>query len=229
MYKMSIEDPAGFWSEIAAQFYWKCTWDPSVYSGNLDVRKGNVNIKWFEGGITNICYNCLDRHIESGNGDKIVICWEGNEPGADASLTYTQLLQRDQTPPVSTGQPAGGTLAQYRFGWKQTLLAVGLLAISGAGTSLVFMNAVVPRLKSWIRKVRSEKEEDLLKKTNKETSLTAADVARASQDMLIFTDGGYLLPYLMDTEHVTTFVADIFESMQSTHVVDLIVHMASVQ
>ncbi|KAL8148696.1 hypothetical protein AgCh_005888 [Apium graveolens] len=66
----------------------------SVYSGNLDVRKGNVNIKWFEGGITNICYSCLDRHIESGNGDKIAIYWEGNEPGADASLTYTQLLQR---------------------------------------------------------------------------------------------------------------------------------------
>lgn len=50
--------------------------------------------QWFEGGITNICYNCLDRHIESGNGDKIAIYWEGNEPGADASLTYTQLLQR---------------------------------------------------------------------------------------------------------------------------------------
>ncbi|KAK1369809.1 Acetate--CoA ligase [Heracleum sosnowskyi] len=94
MYKRSVEDPAGFWSDIAAQFYWKCRWDPSVYSGNLDVRKGNVNIKWFEGGITNICYNCLDRNIESGNGDKIAIYWEGNEPGADASLTYTQLLQR---------------------------------------------------------------------------------------------------------------------------------------
>ncbi|KAL8098303.1 hypothetical protein AgCh_031172 [Apium graveolens] len=70
---------------------------------------------------------------------------------------------KDQTPPVSTGQPAGvinfakdqalqpaadtpistvsnaGTLAQYRFGWKQALLDVGLLAISGAGTTLVFM------------------------------------------------------------------------------------------
>ncbi|KAK1390973.1 hypothetical protein POM88_019151 [Heracleum sosnowskyi] len=43
MYKRSVEDPSGFWSDIAAQFYWKCRWDPSVYSGNLDVRKGNVN------------------------------------------------------------------------------------------------------------------------------------------------------------------------------------------
>nr|XP_017230015.1 PREDICTED: acetyl-coenzyme A synthetase, chloroplastic/glyoxysomal-like [Daucus carota subsp. sativus] len=94
MYKRSVEDPAGFWSDIAAQFYWKSRWDPAVCSGNLDVRKGNVNIKWFEGGITNICYNCLDKNIELGNGDKIAIYWEGNEPGADASLTYTQLLQR---------------------------------------------------------------------------------------------------------------------------------------
>lgn len=44
--------------------------------------------------MTNICYNCLDRNIESGNGDKIAIYWEGNEPGLDSSLTYNQLLAR---------------------------------------------------------------------------------------------------------------------------------------
>lgn len=44
--------------------------------------------------MTNICYNCLDRNIESGNGDKIAIYWEGNEPGIDSSLTYNQLLAR---------------------------------------------------------------------------------------------------------------------------------------
>ncbi|KAL8128079.1 hypothetical protein AgCh_014870 [Apium graveolens] len=292
MYKMSIEDPAGFWSEIAAQFYWKCTWDPSVYSGNLDVRKGNVNIKCFEGGITNICYNCLDRNIESENGDKIAIYWEGNEPGADASLTYTQLLQRVcqlANYLKDIGVKKGDAVLIYlpmlmelpiamlacaRIGAVHSVVFAGFSAESvaqrisdckpkvlitcnvvmqgsklirvkqivdaaltesskngfslGAETALVFMNAVVPRLKSWIHKVRSEKEEDLLTKTNKETSLAATDVARASQDMLIFTDGGYLLPYMMDTEHVTTFIADIFESMQSTHVVDLIVHMAYV-
>lgn len=45
MYKKSIEDPAGFWSEIATQFYWKRKWDPEVFSENLDVRKGNVKIE----------------------------------------------------------------------------------------------------------------------------------------------------------------------------------------
>ncbi|OWM80532.1 acetyl-coenzyme A synthetase, chloroplastic/glyoxysomal-like isoform X2 [Punica granatum] len=94
MYKRSIEDPAGFWSDIASQFYWKEKWGKQVYSENLDVRKGDIKIEWFKGGITNICYNCLDRNVETGNGDKIAIYWEGNEPGSDGSLTYSQLLQK---------------------------------------------------------------------------------------------------------------------------------------
>lgn len=94
MYKRSIEDPAGFWSEIAAQFYWKKRWSPDVYSENIDVRKGPVKIEWFKGGITNICYNALDRNIEAGNGDKVALYWEGNEPGQDGQLTYAQLLDQ---------------------------------------------------------------------------------------------------------------------------------------
>ncbi|KAL1820292.1 hypothetical protein ACET3Z_015161 [Daucus carota] len=94
MYKRSIEDPAGFWSDIASEFYWKKKWGHQVFEENLDVRKGAIKIKWFKGGVTNICYNCLDRIIESGDGDKVAIYWEGNEPGADGVLTYNQLLQR---------------------------------------------------------------------------------------------------------------------------------------
>ncbi|KAJ9540400.1 hypothetical protein OSB04_026906 [Centaurea solstitialis] len=94
MYKRSVEDPAGFWSEIASEFYWKKKWGDQVYSENLDIRKGKINIEWFKGGMTNICYNCLDKNIDSGNGEKIAIHWEGNEPGLDGSLTYNQLLDR---------------------------------------------------------------------------------------------------------------------------------------
>lgn len=50
--------------------------------------------QWFKGGITNISYNCLDRIVESGGGDKIALFWEANDPGSDASLTYKQLLSR---------------------------------------------------------------------------------------------------------------------------------------
>ncbi|PHT57123.1 Acetyl-coenzyme A synthetase, cytoplasmic [Capsicum baccatum] len=94
MYERSVQDPSRFWSDIASQFYWREKWGQQVYRENLDVRKGKIEIEWFKGGMTNICYNCLDRNIESGNGDKIAIYWEGNEPGIDSSLTYNQLLAR---------------------------------------------------------------------------------------------------------------------------------------
>lgn len=45
MYKRSIDDPAGFWSEIASEFHWKKKWDSEVYSENIDVSKGTVKIE----------------------------------------------------------------------------------------------------------------------------------------------------------------------------------------
>ncbi|WMV37110.1 hypothetical protein MTR67_030495 [Solanum verrucosum] len=94
MYGRSVEDPAGFWSDIASEFYWKQKWGQPVYTDNLDIRNGKIDIQWFKGGKTNICYNCLDRNIDTGNGDKVAILWEGNDLGRDATLTYTQLLAR---------------------------------------------------------------------------------------------------------------------------------------
>ncbi|XP_020106741.1 acetyl-coenzyme A synthetase, chloroplastic/glyoxysomal [Ananas comosus] len=94
MYKRSIDDPAGFWSEIASEFHWKKKWDSEVYSENIDVSKGTVMIEWFKGATTNVCYNAVDRNIEAGNGGKIAMYWEGNEPGQDGQLTYAQLLDK---------------------------------------------------------------------------------------------------------------------------------------
>ncbi|PAN38449.2 hypothetical protein GQ55_7G128000 [Panicum hallii var. hallii] len=95
MYQRSIDDPAGFWSEIAAEFYWKQRWNPDeVCSENLDVTKGPIKIEWFKGGKTNICYNAVDRNVESGNGNKVAMYWEGNEPSQDAKLTYSELLDK---------------------------------------------------------------------------------------------------------------------------------------
>ncbi|KAG6579092.1 Acetyl-coenzyme A synthetase, chloroplastic/glyoxysomal, partial [Cucurbita argyrosperma subsp. sororia] len=96
MYKKSIEEPSEFWSEIASsEFYWTKQWNHhQPFSHNLHISQGNINIQWFKGGITNICYNCIDRNIEGGLGDKIAMYWEGNEPAFDASLTYTHLLHQ---------------------------------------------------------------------------------------------------------------------------------------
>ncbi|UCE61229.1 MAG: acetate--CoA ligase [Phycisphaerales bacterium] len=86
MYKRSIEDPDGFWSEIAEGFYWDKKWD-KVREWDFEDK---ISIKYFIGGRTNITYNLLDRHLEK-RGDQTAIIWEGNEPGEDAKLTYREL------------------------------------------------------------------------------------------------------------------------------------------
>ena len=48
-------------------------------------------VKWFEGGQLNASYNCLDRHVEAGGGDKVAFHWEG-EPGDTRTITYSELL-----------------------------------------------------------------------------------------------------------------------------------------
>ncbi|KAM3386809.1 hypothetical protein ACQJBY_009994 [Aegilops geniculata] len=79
MYQRSIDNPAGFWSEIAETFYWKQKWSPE---------------EWFKGGKTNICHNAVDRYVEAGDGAKIAMYWEGNEPDQDGKLTYSELLDK---------------------------------------------------------------------------------------------------------------------------------------
>ena len=89
MYDRSIADPEGFWGEIAETFVWKEKW-----SKVLDYTfEGNVDVKWFVDGKTNLSVNCLDRHLEE-RGDKTAIIWEGNTPGVDSTLTYKELYEK---------------------------------------------------------------------------------------------------------------------------------------
>ena len=86
MYQRSIEDPEGFWGEIAGQFYWQKKW---TKFREYDF-KDQISIKYFIGAKTNIAYNALDRHLER-RGEQTAILWEGNDPGQDGKLTYRQL------------------------------------------------------------------------------------------------------------------------------------------
>ncbi len=85
MYDESINDPDGFWGKVAEDFTWFKKWD-KVRS--FDFVEGYI--KFFEGGKTNMAYNCLDRHLET-RGDQTVFLWEGNEPGEDKKITYKEL------------------------------------------------------------------------------------------------------------------------------------------
>lgn len=55
--------------------------------------KGSVSVEWFVGAQTNLAYNCLDRHIEAGHGDKVAFYFEGNDLGVQSQMTYSQLLK----------------------------------------------------------------------------------------------------------------------------------------
>jgi len=88
-YDHSIADPQAFWAEKAEAFHWFKKWN-NVCSYNYDMDQGPISVKWFEGGTTNIVYNCLDRHLED-RGDQTAIIWEGNEPGEDATFTYREV------------------------------------------------------------------------------------------------------------------------------------------
>jgi len=90
LYKESIENPESFWGKKAEELVtWNTKWS-SVYSG--DFSKGEVT--WFKGAKLNVSHNCIDRHIENGSGDKVAIIWEGNEPGENRKITYTELLEK---------------------------------------------------------------------------------------------------------------------------------------
>jgi acetyl-CoA synthetase len=90
LWQRSVDDPDGFWSEIASEYVeWFKKWD-SVEDYNFDVGAGPIYVKYFEGGKLNVSYNCLDKHLKT-RGDKIAIQWEGNDPGEDRAYTYKEL------------------------------------------------------------------------------------------------------------------------------------------
>jgi len=92
LYDRSLQDPEGFWADMAEDFVWFKKWD-KVMDYNFDRRNGKIFIEWFRGAKTNITVNCLDRHLEK-RGDQTAIIWEGNEPGEDGKLTYKELHER---------------------------------------------------------------------------------------------------------------------------------------
>ncbi len=85
LYDEAAEDDEGFWARQAEELlHWNTPWH-TILDWQLPYAK------WFEGGTLNVSYNCLDRHVEAGKGDKVAFHWEG-EPGDTRSITYSDLL-----------------------------------------------------------------------------------------------------------------------------------------
>jgi acetyl-CoA synthetase len=84
IYAEAAADPEAFWAGIAKQLHWFEPWTKVL---EWDAPWA----KWFVGGKINLSYNCLDRHVIAGHGEKIAFYWEG-EPGDTRTLTYSQML-----------------------------------------------------------------------------------------------------------------------------------------
>src|SRR5204862_5608194 len=87
MYARSIKDPNGFWAEQAKRIDWI---KPFSMVKNTTFGPGDVSIKWFEDGILNVAYNCVDRHLAK-RGDQVAIIWEGDDPARSKKITYREL------------------------------------------------------------------------------------------------------------------------------------------
>jgi acetyl-CoA synthetase len=89
MYAASVKDPVAFWGEQGKRIHW---FTPYTKVKNTSYDPHNVSIKWYEDGVTNVAYNCLDRHLAT-RGDQVAIIWEGDNPNEDKKITYRELYE----------------------------------------------------------------------------------------------------------------------------------------
>jgi len=90
MYARSIADNEGFWAEQAQRVDWI---KPFTKVKDVSFAKDDLHIRWYEDGTLNVCYNCVDRHLDA-KGDDVAIIWEGDDPERDLSITYSELHER---------------------------------------------------------------------------------------------------------------------------------------
>jgi acetyl-CoA synthetase len=86
IFDLAAKDPAAWWAEQARALHWFQEWDTVLDDSNPPF------FKWFEGGTLNASYNCLDRHVDAGLGDRVAFHWRGEE-GEEREVTYADLLR----------------------------------------------------------------------------------------------------------------------------------------
>ena len=134
LYDEAATDDEGFWARQAADLVsWDTEWD-TILEWEPPFSK------WFVGGQLNVSYNCLDRHVEAGRGDKVAIHWEG-EPGDTRTVTYAELLaevQRFANVLISLGVGVGDRVNIYLPMIPEAAVAMLACARIGAAHSVVF-------------------------------------------------------------------------------------------
>ncbi|GIF05287.1 acetate--CoA ligase [Actinoplanes siamensis] len=133
-YEDAASDRLAYWARQAERLTWAKPWDQVLDWSNPPFAK------WFVGGELNVAYNCVDRHVEAGNGDKVAIHWEG-EPGDTRTVTYAELLKlvsQAANTLTELGVTAGDRVAIYLPMIPEAAVAMLACARIGATHSVVF-------------------------------------------------------------------------------------------
>lgn len=149
-WRRSIEDPEGYWGEIAREFEWSTPFTKVLEWECPDAR-------WFVGGKTNITDNCVDRQVRDGHGDDVAIIWEGEPVGQDGpeiiKLTYRDLQRetaRFANVLKSLGVKQGEVVTIYMGMVPEVAIAMLACARIGAAHSVIFggfsASAIVDRV-----------------------------------------------------------------------------------
>ena len=136
MYESSVIDTSVFWEKAAERISWYESWNAV---SNHDFVNGKI--EWFLGGKLNASYNCIDRHIEQGHGEKTAIIWEGNDPNQSRKYSYNDLLKevsRFSNALKELGVQKGDRVCLYMQMIPELAIAVLACARIGAVHSVVF-------------------------------------------------------------------------------------------
>ncbi|WP_025272726.1 acetate--CoA ligase [Haloglycomyces albus] len=133
-YEEAKNDRLAFWDKQAQRLDWTKKWDRVLDWSNAPFAE------WFVGGELNVAYNCVDRHVEAGNGDRVALYWEG-EPGDDRRITYNELsaeVNRAANTLTDFGIEAGDRVVIYMPMVPEAAIAMLACARIGAVHSVVF-------------------------------------------------------------------------------------------
>jgi acetyl-CoA synthetase len=135
LYQQAEQDRLAFWAEQANRLSWA-----TPFSEVLDW-SARPFAKWFTDGKLNVTYNCVDRHVEAGNGGRVAIHWEGERIGEDRTLTYSDLqaeVSKAANALTGLGLVAGDRVAIYLPMVPEAIVAMLACARLGLLHSVIF-------------------------------------------------------------------------------------------
>lgn len=221
-YGRAASDPTAFWEDAARRLDWIEPWR-TAHEWEPPTDGAIPTARWFVGGTLNVAYNCVDRHVAAGRGDKVALHFEG-EPGDRLSVTYADLQDRVSQAAnalLALGIEPGDRVVVYLPVLVETVVITLACARIGAVHSLVFggfsAEAVRFRLQDTGAKLLVTSDGQFRRGTATEVKSTA-DIAAADlpdlQHVLVLRRTGQDVPW---TEGRDVWWHDVVDTASTAH------------